>query len=66
MLYGETTPEESFMLNEIIEYNPPLREEVARMRHTMQELNMPASEPRADVVQNILSYSNDKALEFSI
>ena len=66
MLYGETTPEESFMLNEIIEYNAPLREEVTRMRYTMQELNMQLSEPRADVVQNILSYNNDKALEFSI
>ena len=66
MLYGETTPEESFMLNEIIEHNATLREEVARMRYTMQELNMQLSEPRADVVQNILSYNNDKALEFSL
>ncbi len=65
MLYGETTPEESFMLNEIIEHNVVLKEEVSQMRQTIQELNTPLSEPDATVVQNILRYNSDKALEFS-
>ena len=65
MLYGETTPEESFMLNEIIEHNTELKAEVSQMRQTIQELNMPLSEPDTSVVQNILRYNSDKALEFS-
>lgn len=65
MLYGETTPEESFMLNEIIEHNVILKEEVSIMRQTIRELNTPLSEPDATVVQNILRYNSDKALEFS-
>ncbi len=65
MLYGETTPEESFMLNEIIEHNVVLKEEVSQMRQTIQELNTPLSEPDPTVVQNILRYNSDKALEFS-
>jgi hypothetical protein len=65
MLYGETTPEESFMLNEIIEHNVVLKNEVSQMRQTIQEFNTPLSEPDAAVVQNILRYNSDKALEFS-
>ena len=65
MLYGETTPEESFMLNEIIEHNATLKEEVSQMRQTIRELNTPLSEPDSTVVQNILRYNSDKALEFS-
>ena len=66
MLYGETTPEESFMLNEIIEHNATLKEEVSQMRQNIQELNMPLSEPDTSVVQNILRYNRDKALNVSV
>ena len=66
MLYGETTPEESFMLNEIIEHNATLKEEVSQLRQNIQELNMPLSEPDASVVQNILRYNRDKALNVSV
>ena len=66
MLYGETSPEESFMLNEIIDNNAKLNREVAQMRQTIRELNMSSLEPSAGAVDNILRISRDKALEFSL
>lgn len=66
MLYGETTPEESFMLSEIIENNNQLKHEVRKMRDTMSSLDMPLFAPSEGVVENILSNSRGKALEFSL
>ena len=66
MLYGETTPEESFMLNEIIDHNATLNREVKQMREMIQELNSMVYAPSSSSVDNILRIGRDKALEFSL
>ena len=66
MLYGETTPAESYMLNEIIDNNDMLNREVRQMREMIQELNSMTLEPSSSAVENILRIGRDKALEFSL
>jgi len=65
MLYGETSPEESYMLREIIENNDKLNGEFTQMRKTLLSLRKTTGKPAHDVVENILKYSRNNTLEFS-
>ncbi len=65
MLYGETTPEESYMLHEIIEQNDTLKGEFHKMRSSKRALYTNTRRPSRSVVNNILNYSKDNSLEFS-
>jgi hypothetical protein len=65
MLYGETSPEESYMLRELIENNDTLNGEFAQMKESLLSLRKTVSHPSQPVVENILKYSRDNALEFS-
>jgi hypothetical protein len=66
MLYGETSPEESFMLREVIENNDKLNGEFAQMKNSLLSLRKTITSPSQSVVENILKYSRDNALEFSL
>ncbi len=66
MLYGETSPEESYMLREVIESNDMLNGEFTQMKKTLLSLRKTLSRPSQPVVENILKYSRDNALEFSL
>jgi anti-sigma factor RsiW len=65
LIYGETTPEESMMLSEIISGNDALKAEVAAMRKSYDVLSSLCLNPDADVVKSILKYSRDTALHLS-
>lgn len=65
MLYGETTPEETFMLQEIIDYNDDLGRQVTELRKGFEALSFDETSPDPAVVNSILRYSRDNALEFS-
>jgi hypothetical protein len=66
MLYGETSPEESYMLREVIETNDKLNGEFTQMKKTLLSLRKTLNRPSQPVVENILKYSRDNALEFSL
>jgi hypothetical protein len=66
MLYGETTPEESYMLREVIETNDKLYGEFAQMKKTLLSLRKNNSRPSQPAVENILKYSRDNALKLSL
>jgi hypothetical protein len=66
MLYGETSPEESYMLREIIENNDKLNGEFTQMKKSLLSLRKTAYRPSQPVVENILKYSRDNALKFSL
>ena len=66
MLYGETSPEESYMLRELIENNEKLNGEYAQMKNSLLSLRKTHYRPSQSVVENILHYSRDNALKFSI
>ena len=65
MLFGETTPEETFMLNEIIANNAILESQVSELRQGFEALNFQSFEPTDSVVNNVLRYNRDSTLEFS-
>ena len=65
MLYGETSPEESFMLQEIIDHNDDLKQQVQEMREGFETLSFHENAPSTDVVNRVLIYSRDNALKFS-
>ena len=65
MLYGETTPEETFMLQEIIDSNENLGRQVREMRQGFEALSFDETSPKPSVVNSILRYSRNNALEFS-
>jgi hypothetical protein len=54
LIYGETTPEESMMLSEIISGNDTLRAEVDKMQKAHNVLSSLCLNPDADVVKSIL------------
>lgn len=66
MLYGETSPEESFMLREVIENNEKLNGEYTQMKKTLLSLRKTRLRPSQSSVENILKYSRDNALKFSL
>ena len=66
MLYGETSPEESFMLREVIENNDKLNGEYAEMKNSLLSLRKTAHHPSQPAMENILKYSRDNALKFSL
>ena len=66
MLYGETSPEESFMLREVIENNDKLNGEYTQMKNSLLSLRKTIAAPSQPVVENVLKYSRDNALEFSL
>ena len=65
LIYGETTPEESMMLSEIISGNDSLRAEVENMQRVQVALASASLSPNADIVKSILKYSRDTALHLS-
>lgn len=65
MLYGETTPEETFMLKEIIDYNEDLGRQVKEMRKGFEALSFDETSPDPSVVNSVLRYSRNNALELS-
>lgn len=66
MLYGETSPEESYMLRELIENNERLNGEYAQMKNSLLSLRKTQYRPSQPVVENILKYSRDNALKVSM
>ncbi len=66
MLYGETSPEESYMLRELIENNDKLNGEYAQMKNSLLSLRKTYHRPSQSAVENILNYSRDNALKFSL
>lgn len=65
MLYGETTPEEQSMLEEIIAGNSCLRAEVESMKEMHQALSGNLLSPKAETSRAILQYSRNTALHLS-
>ena len=66
MLYGETSPEESFMLREVIDHNEKLNGEYTQMKNSLLSLRKTIHRPSQASVDNILKYSKDNALKFSL
>ena len=66
MLYGETSPDESYMLREVIENNEKLNGEYTQMKNSLLSLRKTIHRPSQPVMENILKYSRDNALKFSI
>ncbi len=66
MLYGETSPEESYMLSEVIKNNDKLNADFTQMKKSLLSLRKTLGRPSQPVVDNILKYSRDNALEFSL
>lgn len=64
-LYGETTPEESMMLEEIISGNDRLRAEFESMQEVYDALSTDLLSPRMESTKLILKYSRDTALHLS-
>lgn len=65
LMYGETTPEESNMLTEIISGNDRLRAEFEDMQKGFRALGTTLLSPKAEVTKAILKYSRDTALHLS-
>lgn|GEM_PF-3586568 len=66
MLYGETSPEESYMLREVIENNDRLNGEYTQMKNSLLSLRKTEHRPSQPIIDNILAYSRDNALKFSL
>lgn len=65
LIYGETTPEESTMLREIISGNDALRAEFENMQKGFDALSMSLLSPRRQTTDAILKHSRDTALHLS-
>ena len=65
LIYGETTPEESTMLQEIISGNERLKAEFENMQEGFRALDTVMLAPDADTMKSILKYSRDTALHLS-
>jgi len=65
LIYGETTPEESMMLEEIISGNARLRGEFEDMRKAYRALSTDLLTPQTQTMKSILKYSRDTALHLS-
>jgi len=65
LIYGETTPEESMMLEEIISGNERLRAEFEDMQKAFCALSTELLSPRTETTKYILKYSRDTALHLS-
>jgi hypothetical protein len=65
LIYGETTPEESSMLLEVINGNARLKAEYENMQRGFKALGRSLLEPRRDVVGSILKYSRNTAIHLS-
>lgn len=65
LIYGETTPEESAMLTEIISGNDRLKAEFENMQEGFRALGTAFLSPRTDVTKAILKHSRDTALHLS-
>ncbi len=65
LIYGETTPDESIMLEEIISGNDRLRVEFKDMQKAFSALSTDLITPRTETMKAILKYSRDTALHLS-
>ncbi len=65
LIYGETTPEESAMLEEIISGNDRVRAAYEDMQKGFHLLGNVFLSPKADVLKSILKHSRDTALHLS-
>ena len=65
LIYGETTPEESIMLEEIISGNERLKAEYESMKEGFHALDGALLSPGADTMKSILKHSRDTALHLS-
>ena len=65
LIFGETTPDESMMLEEIISGNDRLRAEFEEMQSAFNALGKDLMSPRTDTMKSILKYSRDTALHLS-
>jgi len=65
LIFGETTPDEGFMLQEIISGNDRLKAEFDEMQQAYQALGTELLSPKAETTKAILKYSRDTALHLS-
>jgi hypothetical protein len=65
LIYGETTPDESTMLTEIISGNDHLKAEFEDMQKAYHTLNSGLLSPRMETTKMIRKYSRDTALHLS-
>lgn len=65
LIYGETSPQESAMLMEIISGNEKLKAEFDDMQIVFSALESESRGPSTEVTQSILKYSRDNALHLS-
>ena len=65
LIFGETTPDEGLMLQEIISGNDRLKAEFNDMQQAYQALNTELLSPKAETTKAILKYSRDTALHLS-
>ncbi len=65
LIYGETTPEESMMLAEIISGNDRLKGEFEEMQEAFRALNADLLSPASETTKMILKHSRDTALHLS-
>lgn len=65
LIFGETTPDEGLMLQEIISGNDRLKAEFNDMQQAYQALSTELLSPKAETTKAILKYSRDTALHLS-
>ncbi|HYM93258.1 MAG TPA: hypothetical protein VET23_03910 [Chitinophagaceae bacterium] len=62
-LYNETSPEQTFTINEALKKDWTLREKLTVFKTSMQRLDRIAETPRTEIVLNVLNYAREKQTE---
>lgn len=60
-LYKETTPEQTYAMEEALKKDWTLREKLTVLKTSMQRLDKIKETPRTEVVLNILNYAREKS-----
>lgn len=60
-LYKETTPEQTYAIEEALKKDWTLREKLTVLKTSMQRLDKIKETPRTEVVLNILNYAREKS-----
>lgn len=59
-LYKETTPEQTFAIEQELKNNWTLREKLTVLKTAMERLDKIRETPRTEVVLNVLNYAREK------
>lgn len=64
LLYKETSADESYMLNELIQQNSTLKKEFNRMQEAYQSLCEVVFSPKQETINAILQHNEDMELAY--